>query len=108
MAKRTVADLEAALEKAKAAEAEATGGLEETEAAFTTALTGLVDGTPEQLIEVQTHFKAYISAIKANWRYRGRPVMTEEQRAKAVEATKKSLAKRKARETAGAKAAAKA
>lgn len=102
MAKRTVEQLEAALAKAREQEANATGGLEESKAAFDSALIDIIDGTPEQLLELQSAFKDFVGAIKANWRYRGRPVMTEDQRTKAVEATKKSLAKRKAREDAEA------
>lgn len=95
---KTVEQLEAALAKAREQEAAATGGLEESQEAFTMHLDGIVEGTPEQLIALQSTFKDFVAAIKANWRYRGRPVMTEEQRNKAVEATKRSNEKRAARE----------
>lgn len=98
MARKTVEELQLALEKAQEAEALATDGLDHASDRFNAAYDGIIDGTPEQLAELKLAFGDLVAAVKANWRYRGRPVMTEEARTKAVAATKKSQAKRKAKE----------
>lgn len=94
MARKTASELRAELEKAELAEKAATEGLDVSVERFGALYEGIVDGTPEQLIELQSAFKEMVTAIKGNWRYRGRPVMTADQREKAVAATNLSKARK--------------
>lgn len=107
---KTIEQLQAALEKAQETQALATEGLSVAVAAHGEAMApfgvdedGNVGGTPEELELVLSATRDLVTAIRANWKFRGLPTQTEERRAKAIEATKKSQAKRKEREAAGAK-----
>lgn len=94
MARKSAEQLRKELEAAEALEHEATEGLSEAQAAYDEAFEGIIDGTPEQLEELQVAFRGLVEAVKANWRYRGLPTMTAERRAKAVAATNLSKARK--------------
>lgn len=105
MAKKTVAELEAALEKARELEVTATEGLAgaletygEAYAPFEVDEDGNVGGTPEELDVLQEAFRGLVGAIRANWKYRDLPTQTEERRLKAIAATNLSKARKAIKE----------
>lgn len=65
--------------------------------AFSAALDNIESGTPEQLAELKAATANYLKAIKALWKYQGKPVLTEAQQA----AGREAAAKHKARKEAG-------
>lgn len=93
------------------AELAALEGLEETvntdlevsRDAFTAALENIEEGTPEQLVELKAAFTNYTKAIRASWKYQGKPVLTEEQRAAGREAAARHKAKKEAEGKGGKK-----
>lgn len=105
MAKKTAAELREALAKAEALEAEATQGLTEAQAAYDTAMEpfamdedGNVGGSPEELEVLIATQRDLVSAIRANWKFRGLPTQTEARRAAAIHATNLSKARKAIKE----------
>ena len=105
MAKKTAAELREALAKAEELEAQATEGLTGAVEAFDNAMEpfgidgeGNVGGTPEELEVLIAAQRDLVSAIRANWKYRGMPTQTEERRAAAIHATNLSKARKAIKE----------
>lgn len=105
MAKKTAAELREALAKAEELEAQATEGLTESLATYNTAMepfgldeNGNVAGSPEELEVLIGAQRDLVSAIRANWKFRGLPTQTEERRAAAIYATNLSKARKAIKE----------
>lgn len=91
---KTAEQLRHELERLENMETQINGDLTVSRDAFTSAYEGIEDGTPEQLAELKDAFTNYTKALRAFWKYNGRPVLTEAQRAKGREAAAKHKAKK--------------